>query len=121
MIPPFVLLRSVMLSGAAPDGGDAGPVRIESRVAPTEASFGERLQLSVELRNTSEKPILFNARDANFIVEIESRAESRTIAIPQYTRKANSFKDDDIPLRPGDALTRYLAVQLNDLHTMPGE
>jgi len=40
---------------------------------------------------------------------------------PRYTRRVVEFKDDEVPLHPGDSWTRRLPFQLNDLGAPLGE
>ena len=101
--------------------GDGSSLAIESHVAPSEASLGEPVRLTVVLKNVSDESKLLLVRDANFVVEVESAGGIETINSPRYTRRVSSFKDDEVPLRPGDAFTRQLPVQLNDLRATLGE
>lgn len=96
-------------------------IAIESCVVPREVSLGDPLRLSVVLRNVGNESVLLLARDTNFVVEVDSHAGMQTIRAPRYTRRAAPFRDDEVPLRPGDAFTREIPVQLNDLRATLGE
>jgi hypothetical protein len=88
---------------------------ITAKLSPTIAAIGQPLRLRVDITNAGEQPILLLARDANFTVEVRSGQTSRTVAAPRYTRRTVMFRDDEIPLRPGDSYGRTLAIPLNDL------
>jgi len=109
------------LIAAASALADGRSIIVESNVLPSDAAFGDALQLRVVLKNVSEAPILLLARDANFVVEVQSARGTQTITSPRYTRRATAFKDDEVPLRPGDSYSRALPIPLNDLHATLGE
>lgn len=111
----------IVLMTAASGHADSRTIAIESGVVPREASLGEPLRLTVVLKNVGDEPRLLLVRDANFVVEVDSAGGIQTITSPRYTRRAARFKDDEVPLRSGDAFTRELPVQLNDLRATLGD
>jgi hypothetical protein len=122
MIIANVLLFIAMAVNELPSTPpSADGVSIALHVVPAEAPFGESMRLDVELRNAGSESILLVVHDTNFIVEVESYEGHQTITIPRYTRRATRFKDDEVPLRPGDALKRHLPLQLNDVHAIPAK
>lgn len=120
MINRFLWMVIVIAVTAASAHVDGGGITMESRIEPRAAVLGEPLQVTVVMKNVASDSILLVVRDANFAVEVES-AGLQTIKMPRYTRRATRFKDDEVPLRPGDASRRELPVPLNDLRAALGE
>ncbi|MEA2236571.1 MAG: hypothetical protein QOC81_1295 [Thermoanaerobaculia bacterium] len=113
-----VLLAVMAAASALADGRS---IVVGSSVLPRDTTIGDALHLRVVVKNVSEAPILLLARDANFAVEVQSAKGTQTITSPRYTRRASVFKDDEVPLRPGDSYSRTLPISLNDLHATFGE
>ena len=111
----------VLVVTAASAHADGRSVAIEAQIAPSEAAIGEPVRVTVTLKNVSDESLLLLVRDVNFVIDIESPVGIETIASPRYTRRAAPFKDDEVPLRPGDAYARLVSVPLNDLRATLGE
>lgn len=121
MITRSVPLIILIMMTAASVAADSRSVVVEAQVVPFEARVGEPLRLTVTLKNVSDESMLLLVRDANFVLEVESAAGRETITSARYTRRVTRFKDDEVPLRPGDAFMRLLPIQVNDLRATIGE